>query len=60
MSNVPNVNNPFMFVARASINTAVLAGVLSLLTGSTVMYSVAFTGIIVGFVAGSIYLFQKK
>jgi len=61
MSNVPNVNNDSIrFVARASMNTGVIAAVLYLLTGSNVICSIAFTGMIVGFVAGSIYLLKKK
>jgi hypothetical protein len=64
MSNVPNVpnvqNNPIVFLARASINTAVIVGMMALVTGSTLLYSVSFTGMVVGFVAGSIYLLQKK
>jgi hypothetical protein len=58
MSNVQT--NSIVFVARASINIGVVAGVLALLTGNTVLYSLSFTAIIVGFVAGSVYLLQKK
>jgi Na+/H+ antiporter NhaC len=56
-----NVNNDSIcFVAHVGINTAVIAGVFALLTGSTVLCSVSFTGIIVGLVTGSIYILQKK
>jgi hypothetical protein len=56
-----NVNNDSIcFVAHVAINTAVIAGVFALLTGSTVLCSVSFTGIIVGLVTGSIYILQKK
>lgn len=61
MFNVPNVqDDPFMVLARASINTGVVTGVLALLTGSVVLYPLAFAGIIVGFIAGSICILQEK
>jgi hypothetical protein len=61
MFNVPNVqDDQTMVLVRASINTGVVTGVLALLTGSTVLYSIAFAGIIVGFIAGSICILQEK
>jgi hypothetical protein len=61
MFNVPNVKNEsFSFVADVAINTTVIVGIIALLTGSTLLYSVSFTGLIVSLVTGSIYLLQKK
>ena len=58
MSNVQD--DPIVFVARASINTGVIAGVIALLTGNTVLYSVTFAAFVVGIVAGSILLLRGK
>jgi len=61
MFNVSNVkDDSICFVAHVAINTAVIAGVFALITGSSVLCSVSITGMIVGFVSGSIYLVQKK
>ena len=53
-------NVDLRFVAQASCNTAVVVGTLALLTGSTVLYSVSFTGMIVCFVVVGIYSFRKE
>jgi len=53
-------NVDLRFVAQVSCNTAVVVGTLALLTGSTVLYSVSFTGMIVCFVVVGIYSFRKE
>jgi hypothetical protein len=53
-------NDPLCCAAHVSINTAVIVGVIALITNSTIIYSMAFTSIIVGFVVGTIYLVNKK
>jgi hypothetical protein len=52
-------NVDLRFVTQSACNIGVIVGVIALITGSTVLYSMSFTGIIVGFVGGSIYLLQK-
>jgi hypothetical protein len=52
-------NVDLRFVTQSACNIGVIVGIIALITGSTVLYSMSFTGMIVGFVAGSIYLLQK-
>jgi len=53
-------DDPIYFSACFSINTAIIVGGIALLSSSTILYSMAFTAMIVGFVTGSIHLLHKK
>ena len=53
-------DDPLYHLTYVSINTAIVAGVIAVLSNSIIMYSMAFTSVIVGFVAVTAHLVIKK